>query len=119
EHGMHAPLHPESYNLNQAIVDGDERRVYSLLNDIRDGNSRDGSGASALDAAATEPRDLTGFGEKIGIVQRTGQTLDEYYNSLCSISLEIRLRIVGALFQHGARADGDGGLGWTPLLNAI
>lgn len=118
EFGLRVPLHPLSYELMKAAREANEPLFNSLLSEIGDANTRDGSGSSALQSIAGSKFSL--FQSATGMEQpRPGETYDGLLKRACSIWIETRLRMARTLLARGARVDGDGGLSWTPLMTAV
>jgi hypothetical protein len=118
EFGLRVPLHPLSYDLMKAAREANESSFNSLLNQIGDANTRDGSGNNALERIADA--DFYLFQSAVGMEQpRPGEDYDDLIKRVCSIWMETRLRMVRTLLARGARVDADGGVGWTPLMTAV
>lgn len=120
EDGLRVPLHPLSYDLMKAAREANETAFNSLLKQIGDPETRDGSGRSALKVVAGTSNNFYDFRQAAGLDRpRPGEAYEDFVRRTCSIWIETRLRMARTLLTQGAQVDGDGASSWTPLMNAV
>jgi ankyrin repeat protein len=112
------PLNERSDQLIRAAYAADEQTFNDLLRVIDDANTMNGEGSTPLAAIAVSGNNFDGFNQRFG-PKAAGETDDEYHQLVCKAWVSIRARMAKELFRLGARADGQGGNSWTPLMNAV